>query len=649
MSSTVGRRNTSQIRRPTFNSIPDINAQIHAPFDRFEEADVRSEVENFTKEAGLEIYGLYFEKGAFIAQNERAFEGTRDDGLSLTAEEKESLERETMSRWRQPRTLWQLVILCAIGAATQGWDESAVDGGQTFYIDAFGITGNQSLIGLVASAPYLCCIFSCWLTQPLNAVLGRRGTIFLACLFSIASCLLQAISRNWRMMVGFRILLGVGIGLKSATIPIYTSECAPAKFRGALVMFWQFFTALGIMLGYICDAIFRGVLDGTNGVVCPQPSAPPPTVPKPEDQRKLLSIRCSLNWRIMVAAPMIPPILLAMYIFTQPESPRWLLAKAHKTENKKTKSDYYKRTFYDLTKLRNSELLAARDMILMHYRLRKEEQRRQEPGTVWYRRGVYELFAIGRNRRALTASLIVMFFQQFCGINVLIYYSSSVLLTARYPANQALLWSMGVGIINFAFAAPAFFTIDRFGRRNLLLVTFPFLALFQLLSAIAFQVGSTRLIIAGLYLFAVAYSPGEGSVPFVYSAESMPLYIRDLGMGLVTSVLWLFYFIIGITWPSYVKAFTPFGAFMWYCAWCIIALVLIYFLVPETKGKELEDLDETFSISSKHFARFHRDRAIYAIKVHVFRQGEVTPPPSPSPIELTDLSNPEEYGGKYPG
>ena len=138
---------------------------------------------------------------------------------------------------------------------------------------------------------------------------------------------------------------------------------------------------------------------------------------------------------------MIPPILLAMYIFTQPESPRWLLAKALKTENKKTKSDYYKRTFYDLTKLRNSELLAARDMILMHYRLRKEEQRRQEPGTVWYRRGVYELFAIGRNRRALTASLIVMFFQQFCGINVLIYYSSSVLLAAKYPANQALLVS----------------------------------------------------------------------------------------------------------------------------------------------------------------------------------------------------------------
>ena len=132
---------------------------------------------------------------------------------------------------------------------------------------------------------------------------------------------------------------------------------------------------------------------------------------------------------------MIPAIILATYILTQPESPRWLLAKAHKTENLNEKSEYYKTIFHDLTKLRNSELLAARDMILMHYRILKENERRQEAGRIWYRRGVYELFAIQRNWRALRASLIVMFFQQFCGVNVLIYYSSSVLQTA--PAGDS--------------------------------------------------------------------------------------------------------------------------------------------------------------------------------------------------------------------
>ena len=96
-------------------------------------------------------------------------------------------------------------------------------------------------------------------------------------------------------MVAFRFLLGIGFGPKSATIPIYASECAPANVRGALVMFWQFFTAFGIMLGYICGAIFRGVLDGTNNTLCRQPLSPPPTVPKPlplYEQQILLSIRC---------------------------------------------------------------------------------------------------------------------------------------------------------------------------------------------------------------------------------------------------------------------------------------------------------------------------------------------------------------------
>ena len=126
----MSRQKTSQSRRPTQNLLPDINAQIHAPFDRFEEEEVRNEVKKFMKETRLEFYSLFFEKGAFIAQNDRAFEVTRDDGLSLTDEERESLNRETTSQWRQPRTLWQLVLLCAIGAATQGWDESAVDGGK---------------------------------------------------------------------------------------------------------------------------------------------------------------------------------------------------------------------------------------------------------------------------------------------------------------------------------------------------------------------------------------------------------------------------------------------------------------------------------------------------------------------------------------
>ena len=123
-------RHTDPLCRPTPNLAQDPSAQIHAPFNRLDEEEVNNTVDDFIRETSLGLYRQYFLKGAFVAQNDRAFDGPRDDNLSLTEEESTSLEQEETRRWKHPRTLWQLVILCAIGAATQGWDESAIDGGK---------------------------------------------------------------------------------------------------------------------------------------------------------------------------------------------------------------------------------------------------------------------------------------------------------------------------------------------------------------------------------------------------------------------------------------------------------------------------------------------------------------------------------------
>lgn len=184
-------------------------------------------------------------------------------------------------------------------------------------------------------------------------------------------------------------------------------------------------------------------------------------------------------------------------------------------------------------------------------------------------------------------------------MNVIAYYSTTILLRAGFQPTPALLCSLGFGIINWIFAIPAFWTIDTFGRRRLLLTTFPFMALCHGLLAIAFGVGDNDnasavrngLVIAALYAFGVAYSPGEGPVPFVYAAESMPLYNRDIGMcsrfvqsserarfantfctgmGVVTAINWFFNFFVAITWPPFSKAFKEYGAFTWYAAWCVV-------------------------------------------------------------------------------
>jgi len=426
-------------------------------------------------------------------------------------------------------------------------------------------------------------------------------------MLSSATCIWQAFASTWWHLFIARFFLGLGIGPKSATIPIYSAECVPANIRGGLVMMWQMWTAFGIMLGYISGVIFRNVLQG-DSAKCTDPNAP---------QDVLLSVQCSLNWRLMLASPMVLPFVAAAYVFTLPESPRWLLLKARQGQTKK-----FKKAFTSLCDLRHSRLQAARDMFLIYHLLEGEEFiAKRHPGNRFF-----ELWTVDRNRRALVASLIVMFLQQICGVNVMAFYSSAVLKPVLGD-KDALLASMGFGILNFVFALPAVWTIDTFGRRNLLLSTFPFLALFQLLTGLAFLLpdqskGQTAMALTGMYLFSVFYSPGEGPVPFVYSAESMPLYVRDLGMSMATATLWFFNFLLAVTFPRFQVAFTNVGAFGYYAAWCVVGWFMILLFVPETKDLSLEQLDARFSISTRAHARWALKEVGWVFERFVLRRSE---------------------------
>lgn len=147
--------------------------------------------------------------------------------------------------------------------------------------------------------------------------------------------------------------------------------------------------------------------------------------------------------------------------------------------------------------------------------------------------------------------------------------------------------SFGTGVTNWLFAIPAIYTIDTFGRRNLLLTTFPLMGLCLLWTGFSFWApeGDLRLglVAAGIYVFMVVYSPGEGPVPFTYSAEAFPLYLRDIGMSFATATCWGFNFILSLTWPALVRAFRPQGAFAWYACWNFAAFFIAYFFLPETK------------------------------------------------------------------
>lgn len=214
----------------------------------------------------------------------------------------------------------------------------------------------------------------------------------------------------------------------------------------------------------------------------------------------------------------------------------------------------------------------------------------------------------------------------YLGVNVIAYYSSEIFLEATNQRN-ALTASLGWGLINWLFAIPAVYTIDTFGRRNLLLTTFPLMALSMFFTGFSFWIpqethSSARLacIALGLYLFGIVYSVGEGPVPFTYSAEAYPLYIRSYGMALATATTWLFNFTLAVTWPSLRSAFTPQGAFSWYAGWNIVGWWLILLLMPETKGKTLEELDQVFSVSTTFHAAYGLRQIPYFFQRYILRQ-----------------------------
>ncbi|GAA5974465.1 hypothetical protein JCM11641_003232 [Rhodosporidiobolus odoratus] len=551
----------------------------------------------FAREKGLEQYETVFAKGAQAAQDPLAFETLP----LLNEEDKAVIRHEVSHKWDHPKTLYLLIICCSMAAAVQGMDESVTNGANLFWPPQFGLDTdksnpdagtNQWLLGLVNGAPYLCCaVLGCWLTSPVNAVLGRRGAMFISSFISLLGCIWSGCTNSWEHLLVARFFLGIGVGINSATVPVFAAETAPPLIRGALVMQWQVWTAFGIMLGTVSSLAFFHVADPTTAAIT------------------------GLNWRLMLGSALLPSVAVMSQVYFVPESPRWLIGKGR-----------YPQAFNALVRLRHSELQAARDLFMINALLEEEAQMASGKSAI------VEIFTVARNRRAALASCIVMFMQQFCGINVIAYYSSSIFRQAGFNETAALCATLGFGALNWIMAAPAVWTIDVFGRRTLLLTTFPLMAIFLLVTGFAFYIpeGSTAriaVVALGIYLHCMAYSPGEGPVPFTYSAEAFPFYVRDVGMSLATAVCWGFNFIVALTFPRLLDAFTPQGAFGWYAGWNVIGTFLVLCFLPETKGLSLEELDAVFSVRTGTHARWQLKGVAYNFRKYILRQS--LPPRAP--------------------
>lgn len=202
-----------------------------------------ADVEEFCRKFDLMDFVEDFRKGALVAQSPDQTKHIPE----LSPADREILERETTHRWSQPFTLYWLCVMCSLAAAVQGMDETVNNGAQALYLSDLNVAGDgvtrfsksmqDNLTGLIVGAPYLCCaIIGCWLTEPLNRYLGRRGTIFISCLIAAIASIWEGVANSWVNLFIARFVLGFGIGPKSSTVPVYAAECSPAPIRGALVM-----------------------------------------------------------------------------------------------------------------------------------------------------------------------------------------------------------------------------------------------------------------------------------------------------------------------------------------------------------------------------------------------------------------------------
>ncbi|KAF4814576.1 putative polyol transporter 1 [Colletotrichum tropicale] len=515
----------------------NINAKIRNPLIGISSSDLRVQVTGFCREFGFEEKEDVFYRGALAAQNPENYESIDD----LTEEDKHVLRREVTHKWHLPKDLYYSIALCSLGSAIQGWDNTGANGANLSFPQEFGIENNQALVGVINAGPTLFGLLSAWAADPINNYLGRRGTIFLTGLFCVFPVLAQAFTQNWWGLMICRLFMGLGMGIKISTIPIYSAEVAPAAIRGGIVTSFQLWVAFGIFVGFCSNLIWYRIGD--------------------------------LAWRFQLAAAFAPAIPVLIFVWMCPVI----------------------------------------------------EENNAFGGQTLLRR-MKELLTVPRLRRATVASSWIVISQQFSGINIMAFYSSTIFQQAGYSDKDCLLASMGFGLIMFVFAFPAVYMMDTFGRRNLLLATFPSMAFCLLAAGLSFllNTGSSArvpLIAFFIYLFTAMYGPGIGPLPSIYFSEAFPLSHREIGSAFTICVNNAVGSALTLSFPELLHKIGPTGAFCFYAGLNLLAFFVIFFIIPETKQRTLEELDYIFGVpTSRHAAYQARTWLPWVVKRYLFFQ-----------------------------
>ncbi|MBP8759777.1 MAG: D-xylose transporter XylE [Parabacteroides sp.] len=504
--------------------------------------------------------------------------------------------------------IFGITLVATLGGLLFGYDTAVISGAveslRMFFIEPYNLPLDQAnaLEGFVVSSALIGCIvgasFAGWLSQRY----GRKPTlVFAAVLF-----LLSAIGSSWPelfvglpgsgdhtfmyMFVAYRILGGIGVGLASMVSPMYIAEIAPAERRGNLVSWNQFAIIFGMLVVYFVNYFIalQGNIDWLH----------------------------SIGWRWMFASEIIPALLFLVLLFFVPESPRFLVMKGKASEANVI-----------LEKLMGKEE-AAKELADI-----KESFKEKAPSLkpyftfmgAWLAIFIvaYSLLGLAGNTNALELSLIGSFivslafpirsfgiliimvgimlsaFQQFVGINVVLYYAPEIFKTMGANTDTALLQQIVVGAINLSFTVLAIFTVDKFGRKPLMIIGALIMSVSMLILGTTFYTNSVGMgSLICMLVYTAGFAMSWGPVCWVLLSEIFPNSIRSTVMSIAVAGQWVANFMVSWTFPmldknQYLTDNFNHGVSYWiYGVMGLFAAFLVWKMVPETKGKTLEEMEK---------------------------------------------------------
>ena len=472
--------------------------------------------------------------------------------------------------------VWMISAVAAMGGLLFGYDWVVIGGAAKFYEAFFHLKDTAVLIaqdasfwekvkanaisptGWAQSCALLGCLAGALVSGALSDRFGRKPILILAAANFVTSSIGIALAQSFPGFVIWRILGGMSIGLASNVSPMYISEIAPPARRGLLVAINQLTIVIGVLAAQFVNwCIARPVPDGLSSA------------------EFAASWNVVHGWRWMFAACAVPAVLFLVGSLFVPESPRWLTkagvaAKAERTLSRIGGQDYAAAAL--------AEIRATLINEDKHVRLRELLERR-----------VLVLLGLG---------IFLAVFQQWCGINVIFNYAGEIFKQAGYNINDTLTNIVMTGLVNFLFTFVALFTVDRLGRKPLMLFGAAGLALIYTAIGYCYHLkGGGGVVPNTLFLVLVlaaigAYSMSLAPVTWVIISEIFPNRIRGSAMSIAVGFLWIACFLLTYTFPIFNAVLGPSVTFWIYAAICCVGFVGILARLPETKGKTLEQIEK---------------------------------------------------------